>query len=93
MWPPHDCISFNKTHVGLAIETGILRRIWRVSLVVEERVREEWTFFCVLTVVLTYKRQCLLSLTCSEMKDSVFFTHCISLFLEAPLRKPASIPA
>lgn len=29
---------------GLAMETGILSIIWRVFLLVEERVRREWTF-------------------------------------------------
>ena len=44
MWPPRHSFPSNESYVGLAKGMGILSRIWRVFLLLEERVRREWTF-------------------------------------------------
>lgn len=49
--------------------------------------------FHVLIVVPIYKVQCLVSFSCSEIKDFAFFTHSVSLSSEDPLRSYASILA
>lgn len=49
--------------------------------------------FHVLIVVPIYEVQCLVSFSCSETKDSAFFTHCFSLSSEDPLRSYSSMLA